>query len=140
LYRWNVWAAAFLIAGGCSDDSFIDFRAGLIAQGRDWYQKVEASPDSLADHPAAAAPGDPGARGRWESVLFYEVVNYAAPRAFERLTGDDHAFYDAWAEYDAAREHGPGGEAGMGEDFDFNDDEQMRRRLPRLFVLCRHGD
>lgn len=32
LYRWDVWAAAYLIGGGCSDDSFMDFRAGLIAQ------------------------------------------------------------------------------------------------------------
>ncbi|WP_327411592.1 DUF4240 domain-containing protein [Streptomyces sp. NBC_01233] len=29
LYRWDVWAAAYLIGGGCSDDSFIDFRAGV---------------------------------------------------------------------------------------------------------------
>lgn len=46
LYRWDVWAAAYLIGGGCSDDSFMDFRAGLIAQGRDWYQKAAASPAS----------------------------------------------------------------------------------------------
>jgi hypothetical protein len=32
LYRWDVWAAAYLIGGGCSDDSFTDFRAGLIAE------------------------------------------------------------------------------------------------------------
>ena len=38
LCRWDMWAAAYLIGGGCSDDSFMDFRAGLIAQGRDWYQ------------------------------------------------------------------------------------------------------
>jgi Protein of unknown function (DUF4240) len=54
LCRWDLWAAAYLIAGGCSDDSFMDFRAGLIAQGRDWYHKVMASPDSLAGHPAVA--------------------------------------------------------------------------------------
>ena len=33
LYRWDVWGAAYLIAGVCSDDSFVDFRAGLRAQG-----------------------------------------------------------------------------------------------------------
>jgi hypothetical protein len=38
-----VWAAAYLIGGGCSGDAFIDFRAGVIAQGRDWYEKVAAS-------------------------------------------------------------------------------------------------
>lgn len=54
LYRWELWAAADLIGGGRSDDSFIDFRAGLIAQGRDWYDKAAASPDSLADHSAVS--------------------------------------------------------------------------------------
>ena len=55
LYRWDVWAAAYLIRGGCSDDSFMYFRAELIAQGRDWYQKAADSPDSLAGHPAVTA-------------------------------------------------------------------------------------
>lgn len=55
VYRWDLWAAAYLIGGGCSDDSFIDFRAGLITQGRDWYDKAAATPDSLAGHPAVAA-------------------------------------------------------------------------------------
>jgi hypothetical protein len=27
VYRWDVWAAAYLIGDGCSDDSFMDFRA-----------------------------------------------------------------------------------------------------------------
>jgi hypothetical protein len=57
LYRYDLWAAAYLIGAGCSDDSFIDFRAGLIAQGRDWHNKAAAAPDSLADHPAVAGPG-----------------------------------------------------------------------------------
>ncbi len=75
LYRRDIWAAAYLVGGGCSDDAFIDFRAGLIAQGRDWYQKVAASPDSLAGHPAVAdAPGC--SQGE---PLFYEAVSYAAP-------------------------------------------------------------
>ena len=91
LYRWDVWAAAYLIGGGCSDDSFIDFRAGLIAQGRGWYQKAADSPDNLAEHPAVAATA-----GRpWDNPLLYEVVNYAASRAFERVSGDDHGFWDA---------------------------------------------
>src|SRR5215472_15971622 len=84
--------AAFLIAGGCSDDGFIDFRAGLIAQGRDWYHEAAASPDSLADHPALAA-----ARHAWDNPLFYEQVNYAASYAFQRVSGDERAFYDALA-------------------------------------------
>ena len=124
LHRWDAWAAAYLIGGGCSDDSFMDFKAGLIAQGRDWYQQAAASPDSLAGHPAVA-----GTAGRpWDNPLFYEAINYAASHAFERVSGDEHAFWDALE----ARGQSDRGPADMGEDFDFDDDQEMHRRLPRL--------
>lgn len=126
LCRWDVWAAAYLIGGGCSDDRFTDFRAGLIAQGRDWYQKAADSPDSLADHPAASV------RPSRDSVLFDERVNYAASYAFQRVSGDEDGFWDALE----ARPKPARGRADMGEDFDFDDDREMRRRLPRLAALC----
>ncbi|MFJ9911933.1 DUF4240 domain-containing protein [Actinacidiphila glaucinigra] len=130
LYRWDVWAAAHLIGGGCSDDSFIDFRAGVIAQGRDWYDRVAAAPDSLAGHPTVVA----AARDGNDGALFDEDVNNVAAQAFERLTGDRDSFYTAWA---AHRPAGAEAQAGpdMGEDFDFDDDTEMQRRLPRLAGL-----
>ena len=127
LYRYDLWAAAYLIRGGCSDDSFIDFRAGLIAQGRDWHNKAAAAPDSLADHPAVAGAGHPLA----DNPLFYEEVNYAASLAFERVSGDEHGFWDA-LEARGPRDY----LAVMGEAFDFDDDQEMRRRLPRLSACC----
>src|SRR5262245_35835873 len=33
-YRWDLWGAAYVIGGGCSDDSFMDFRAWLISMGQ----------------------------------------------------------------------------------------------------------
>ena len=48
-YDWKLWAAAYVIAGGCSDDSFSDFRATLISMGRKFYESALADPDSLAD-------------------------------------------------------------------------------------------
>jgi hypothetical protein len=128
LYRWDVWAAAYLIGGGCSDDGFTDFRAGLIAQGRGWHEKVAESPDSLAGHPAVAA----AVRRPWDSPLFYEKVNYAASYAFQRVSGDDDAFWDALD----ARGKADRTPADMGEEFDFDDEREMRRRLPRLSALC----
>ncbi|WP_431951498.1 DUF4240 domain-containing protein [Actinacidiphila sp. bgisy167] len=130
LYRWDVWAAAYLVGGGCSDDSFIDFRAGVIAQGRAWYERVAAAPDSLAGHPAVVA----AARAGSDDALFHEEVDYVAAEAFERITGDRDAFYTAWAA------HRPGdaratAEPDMGEDFDFDDPTEMHRRLPRLAGL-----
>ncbi|MFI6875477.1 DUF4240 domain-containing protein [Streptomyces sp. NPDC050400] len=129
LYRWDVWAAAYLIGGGCSDDSFMDFRAGVIALGRRWYDRVAASPDSLAEHPEVVATA-----GVHDEVLFYEDVNYAASRAFEQVTGDADAFCEAWRGFHRAEPENAHA-VDMGEDFDFDDDSEMSRRLPRLAAL-----
>src|SRR5688572_10313834 len=48
-YRWDLWAAAYWLGGGCSDDGFMDFRACLVSLGKDWYDRVLANPDALAD-------------------------------------------------------------------------------------------
>ncbi|MEW2400058.1 DUF4240 domain-containing protein [Streptomyces sp. NPDC046862] len=131
LYRWDVWAAAYLIGGGCSDDSFMDFRAGVIALGCQWYQRVAADPDSLAAHPDVVQAAN--VRDRSE-VLFYEDMNYAASGAFERITGDADAFYEAWRSFRGADTESDNA-VDMGEDFDFDDDREMSRRLPRLATL-----
>jgi hypothetical protein len=75
----------------------------------------------------AATAGRP-----WDNPLFYEVVNYAASRAFERVSGDEHGLWDALRARDE-RDRTP---ADMGERFDFYDEQEMRRRLPRLAALC----
>ena len=49
-YRWDLWGAAYVINGGCSDDGFIDFRSWLIAQGKAVYDAALAEPESLAGH------------------------------------------------------------------------------------------
>lgn len=126
IYRWDVWAAAYLIGGGCSDDSFSDFRAGVVSLGRDWYERVRANPDQLAEHPSvmrAASQGD-------DAALFAEAILYAPARAYEQISGDDHAFYDARRDRRQSAD-----EQEMGEDFDFDDQHEMRRRLPRLAEL-----
>ncbi|MFF7601887.1 DUF4240 domain-containing protein [Streptomyces mirabilis] len=131
LYRWDVWAAAYLIGGGCSDDSFMDFRAGVIALGREWYERAAAAPDSLAGYPAVLQAVS--ARDRSEA-LFYEDVNYVAAGAFEQITGDAGAFYEAWHIFRGANARSDD-TVDMGEDFNFDDDNEMRRRLPRLAQL-----
>jgi hypothetical protein len=48
------------------------------------------------------------------------------------VTGDEPAFWDA------LEARGPRDLlAVMGEDFNFDDDQEMRRRLPRLSASCR---
>lgn len=47
-YVTDVWNAACIVTH-CGDDSFTDFRAWLIAQGKTNYERVLRDPDSLVD-------------------------------------------------------------------------------------------
>lgn len=46
-YRWDVWALAYLLQGGCSDDSFEEFRGWLILQGRKVFEATLSDPDGF---------------------------------------------------------------------------------------------
>ncbi len=48
-YRWNLWGAAYLINGGCSDDGFDYFRDFLISEGKATFESALSNPDSLAE-------------------------------------------------------------------------------------------
>jgi hypothetical protein len=75
-YRWDLWAAASIINGGCSDDSFEHFRLWLIAQGERVYREALADPETLVDRAEADATNA-------ESLL------YAASDAYRVETGRD---------------------------------------------------
>lgn len=109
-YTWDLWGAAYLINGGCSDDGFAYFRAWLISRGRRVYSAALRDPDSLA-----------------------AVVD---------ASRDDHEFEDLWgiaqeAYQDATGEAMPAIDFSWpaepsGERWDFDDEEQLLRRLPKL--------
>lgn len=87
-YTWDLWAAAYVIHGGASDDAFEYFRCWLIAQGQDVYDNVRASPDKMAD----LIPAD---RTDW---LENEEIRYLAGDVWTRLTGQEiTTFYTAVA-------------------------------------------
>ena len=48
-YRWDLWGAAFIINGGCSDDTFDYFRSWLIGQGKQAFYNSIANPETLRD-------------------------------------------------------------------------------------------
>jgi hypothetical protein len=54
-YRRDLWGAAYVIEGGCSNDGFMDFRFWLISMGREVYEAAMADPESLVN--VAYAPG-----------------------------------------------------------------------------------
>ena len=81
-YKRKLWAAAYVINGGCSDDSFDYFRAWLTAQGKEVFLGALADPDSLADYEACE-----------EGVEFEDIMS-AAIDAFEKIgEGDTDDFY-----------------------------------------------
>lgn len=48
-YTWDLWGAAYIINGGCSDDTFEYFRAALVARGKAAFDRSLSDPDSMAD-------------------------------------------------------------------------------------------
>ncbi len=48
-YTNELWAAAYIINGGCSDDCFDYFRGWLIAQGETVFQNALRDPECLVD-------------------------------------------------------------------------------------------
>jgi len=75
-YVWDLWGAAYLIEGGCSDDSFMDFRSTLISLGRPVFESAVVIADSLAD--INIAP-------EW---AIYEGYQYVAPTVYQEITGN----------------------------------------------------
>jgi hypothetical protein len=47
-YRWDLWAVAYAVRGGCGDDEFDYFRAWLVLQGHEVYQAALADPITWA--------------------------------------------------------------------------------------------
>jgi len=73
-YRWDIWAVAFIINGGCSDDGFEYFRGWLVAQGKEFFETVLSNPEHAAR------------RGR-EGEAECEAMLYVAAEAYEAKTG-----------------------------------------------------
>ena len=119
-YRNPLWAAAYVINSGCSDDGFDYFRGWLIVQGHEIYERVVADPDTLADLPVVRAK----APSAWPMEC--EDTLYIASRAYRAASGKGlprRTFAIRYPELDP--DWG----------FDFDDRAEMTRRLPRLGAL-----
>lgn len=105
-YSWKLWGAAYLINGGCSDDGFDYFRGWLLAQGEEVWRRAVKNPDTLAEIVE-------------EDDATAEDMISAAAAAYEALTGE----YPDGIEVDLPE---------LGEDWDFEDEDEMRERYPGL--------
>lgn len=134
-HQWGLCAAAYVIWGYISDDSFSDFKAGLIGLGREVFERAVADADALADHPMVQAI----AAGQIDRfALAAEAIELAASRAFEEHTDDADAFWAALEtqpEEPGDKEEQPAGEQWSGGFGSADDADQIPLRLPRMLAL-----
>jgi hypothetical protein len=117
-YKGDIWAAAYLIQGGCSDDGFIDFLNWLVGLGSKVYDAALANPDTLADVVDGEDVDDEGVDGApWAAWL--------------DVTGRTERDY---AE-ELQRRRPPWKGSDEGEHWWNSDEEELRRRFPRLAAL-----
>ncbi|PKV92800.1 uncharacterized protein DUF4240 [Amycolatopsis echigonensis] len=120
-YRAPLRAAAYLVNGGCSDDGFDYFRGWLVMQGREVFERIVAAPDELAELPAAREAAADGEELECEAALG------VASSAHIDATGEElpsDSFTTRYPPLDPDWE------------FDYEDADEMRRRLPRLAAAC----
>jgi hypothetical protein len=109
----DLWGAAYLINGGCSDDGFVYFRAWLISMGREVYSAALRNPDSLA-----------GVVDPERDDHEFEDLWVVARQVYEELTGEAMPADDVqWPEKP------------KGEPWDFEDSKEVSRRFPALARL-----
>ena len=120
---WNLWGAAYLMNGGCSDDGFEYFRAWLMAQGRRTFEKAVEDADTLA-----MLPDPQGGRSRRYREL--EEFMYVAREIYEEKTSEEMPESDTgflqgvdWRNFDVR--------------WNFDDPVEMQRRYPKLFAKYR---
>jgi hypothetical protein len=75
-FRWDLWAVAYIMNGGCSDDGFDYFCGWLVGKGRAHYVAALANPEDAAK---GVSPDD--------EPFENEGMWYAAARAWEAKTG-----------------------------------------------------
>lgn len=114
----DLWAAAYLINSGADETGFDAFRGWLIAHGRKAVAAAVQRPDVLANVAVIKAAADTGA------VFEAEEVLGIAARAYEQATGEAMPSGER-----------PRTRPEVADLWDFDDEDEMRRRLPKLSAL-----
>jgi hypothetical protein len=125
-YKDKLWAAAYVINGGCSDDGFDYFRGWLTAQGKKIFLNALADPESLADVESCT-----------EGVEYEDILGAASDAFFQKygLSRDYNVFHHKLDEYPLPEQlkAAMASEIRYAADIDVEwDDADLPKLLPKL--------
>ena len=117
-YSADLWCAAYIMKGGCSDDGFEYFRCWLISKGKDVFYKAIKEPDSLSEL-------------KKKFFFDYELEEflYLPDEAFMIKTGKE--LYD-YVDYEKFRNE-EGSYAQIEFNWQENDKDSMKKICPKLY-------
>lgn len=84
LYSWELWGAAYVLNGGCSNDCFEYFRSWVVGQGPDYFKAVQRDPKVLNDGRLSFALESDDA----------EWLSYVGEDAYRRASGGRELYQD----------------------------------------------
>lgn len=126
-YTSDLWAAAYIIMGGASDDSFDYFRAWLLYQGKETYESVILDPEKIIPHLKVLEDE--------EDIPQLEDLLSVASIAYEEKTGLEYDdYYDLYEKLTGDQNIAPDIEL----DWDEEDEEGLQKKFPALWV--RYGE
>ncbi|MGW2221813.1 DUF4240 domain-containing protein [Nonomuraea sp. NPDC001684] len=130
---WLMWGAMRALFGFGSDDGFWYFQMWLVGLGREVFEQVARDPDALVDVPEVQRLVSMERRGPlWTKDDWpqFEILDYVAGDAWERVTGKGHESFSNARE---ARGHELSAlPRPSDEDWELDDKEESARRLPRI--------
>lgn len=121
-YTSDLWAAAYITMGGCSDDCFDYFRAFLLYLGKEAYETAIKDPESLLPYLKLIE--------EQEEVPQLEELLSVACEAYEEKTGQDFEEYQDL--YDKLTNE-PFNQPEIEFDWDEDDEEGLKKKFPLLW-------
>ncbi len=118
-YTWEIWAVAYIVDQGCSDDAFDYFCSGLIAQGRERFEKALLDPESIVD---------------WceRDEVSFEGFGFTGSEIYEEKTGA--SFFTVFREYQKSVPASPFGYQKGGPKGVTWEEEDLPKRFPKAWA------
>lgn len=119
-YDMKLWSAVYLLNGGCGDDSFLDFRDYLVMMGEKDYARIVTDPDSLVE--CELTP-----QGiHFAEMGFSQTMFQLGRPQIDQLQNNIPELMKFY-------KHDLGNPGLKNKDFNQDDDEVLKKELPRIW-------